>query len=337
MKDIKPPCKVFKSHLVDAFFITPEKLYREFESVIENVDRFKNGRIYFIVKRPRARFEKAKLLKDCTISYKYEGQSFFSRSHNTPLSSLIFGSKAIDKSIYHSPEFLQSKLVYVKSTDPSFRKSNPEEHIIYVTPSVGSIDRKNKATNFKLLPSSLSLFEGQEINSTIFSHQLLRGTGDSKVKCEISYIGKANDLKDRTEGHKYIQQGQAECTDNEEIYIYFFTPKFEVIDIKLNGSYIVPKDFNGITDEEKVLICEAGLINYFKPGLNKDHKKSDITKSGTLKKLRDNSYSHFVSHCMFDEEDYFFETDSVQSNGNHEKTYLIKKANKKIQQTRKRR
>lgn len=165
----------------------------------------------------------------------------------------------------------------------------------------------------------------------------MRETEDSNVKCEICYIGKANDLKDRTDGHKYIQQAQAESEDDEEVYIYFFTPKFEAIDIGSNGMYSEPKDFESITDEEKVLICEAGLINYFNPELNKIHKNSDITRSGTLKKLREMKYSHFVSHCMFDEDDYFFETENVVRSGNHERVYLIKKANNKMQRTRKRR
>lgn len=337
MKDIKPPCKVFKSHLVDAFFITPEKLYREFEPIIKKVDRFQNGRIYFIVKRPKSRFKKVKLRKDCFISYRYEGQSFLSRSHVTPISELLFGSTAIDKEIHPSPEDLQRKIVYVKNSDPIYRRSHPSENIIYITPSKGKLSRKNKTIDIKLLPSSRGKFEGQEIEITLFSHQLLRGTGDSHIECEICYIGKASDLKDRTDGHKYIQQAQAECEDGKEIYLYFFTPKFEAIDIGPNGRYSEPRDFASISDEEKVLICEAGLINYFKPELNKDHKYSDITKSGTLKKLRDNKYSHFVSHCMFDEEDYFFETESVEGSGDHERVYLVKKSNKKIQRTRKRR
>ena len=328
---------MFKSHLVDAFFITPEKLYREFEPIIEKVDRFKSGRIYFVVKRPKSRFKKVKIRKDCFISYKYKEQSFFSRSHITPISSLLFGSSAIDKEIYPSPEELQRKIVYVKNSDPNLRKSDPCENIIYVMSSKGVLARKNKTIDIKLLPSSLGKYKGEEINITLFSHQLLRGTGDSNVKCEICYIGKANDLKDRTDGHKYIQQAQAECEDDEEVYTYFFTPKFEAINIGSNGAYLEPKDFKKITDEEKVLICEAGLINYFKPDLNKDHKKSDITKSGTLEKLRDGKYTHFVSHCMFDEDDYFFETETIKSSGDHERTYLIKKANKKIQRTRKRR
>lgn len=38
---IKPPFKVLKSHLTDAFFITADKLYREFEEPLEAVDRFR--------------------------------------------------------------------------------------------------------------------------------------------------------------------------------------------------------------------------------------------------------------------------------------------------------
>ncbi|WP_146747596.1 hypothetical protein [Photorhabdus laumondii] len=329
MKDIKLPCKIFKSHLVDAFFITPEKLYREFRTIIEKVEQFKNGRIYFVVKRPRSRFKKVKLRKDGVISFKYEGQSIFSRSHASPISNFLFGLKSIDKRIYPSPEVLQRKIAYVEDSNPILRRSNPDENIIYITPSKGAIDRKNKTLDIKLLPSSLSQFEGKQINVTLFSHQLLRETGDSNVKCKICYIGKANDLKERTDGHKYIQQAQAECGDDEEVYVYFFTPKFDALNINANGTYSVPKDFHNITYEEKVLICEAGLINYFKPELNKYHKNSDITKSGTLKKLSANNYTHFVLHCMFDEDDYFFETDIVKRNGDHKKIYFIKKTNQK--------
>lgn len=143
------------------------------------------------------------------------------------------------------------------------------------------------------------------------------------MKCEILYIGKANDLKTRMDGHAHIQQAQAECADHEEIYLYFFTPKFDAIDVSERHIDIQPNDLHKLTEEEKILICEAGLINYFKPNLNIIHKDSDITQSITLEKLRINSYTHFMMHCMFDEEDYSFETETVTRNKHHGKIYRI--------------
>lgn len=201
--------------------------------------------------------------------------------------------------------------------------SDPELNIIYVTESRGEIDRSNRALTIKLLPSSLSHHVQEGVELPLFAHQLLRGTGDSDVKCEILYIGKANELKKRMKGHEHLQQAQAECSDTEEIYLYFFTPKFESISMCGNYIDLQPKDLLELADEDKTLFCEAGLINYFKPHLNRNHKHSDIAQSGTLKKLRDRGCTHFIMHCMFDENDYFFGTDEVVYRGSHEKIYTL--------------
>ncbi|EXU75333.1 hypothetical protein [Erwinia mallotivora] len=323
MKNIEPPFKIFKSHLADAFFITPEKLYREFKVHLEKIDKFQNGRIYFIVKKPKSRFKKVKINKDCSISFKYESQGFFSKSHRILISEILLRLKILDEGLLLSTSEIKNNLIYVESTNPALRKSDPELKIIYVTQSTERMDRKNRALTIKLLPSSLSNHHQEGIELPLFAHQLLRDTGDSNVKCEILYIGKANELKKRMKGHGHLQQAQAECSDAEEIHLYFFTPKYE--SMSLHGCYIdlQPRDLLELADEDKVLICEVGLINYFKPSLNKNHKDSDIVKSGTLKKISDRGCTHFIMNCMFDEDDYFFGTDSVEYKGCHKKIYTL--------------
>ncbi|MCO7051587.1 hypothetical protein NAG84_17275, partial [Proteus terrae] len=164
---------------------------------------------------------------------------------------------------------------------------------------------------------SMSLFKDKFIDLSLFSYQFLRHTKHDNIKCEILYIGKANDLKNRVNAHESIQQAQSECLDNEEIYLYFFTPKFE--SIGHNTFYI-----DNIESEKKTLICEAGLINYFKPEMNDYHKNSDITKSGTLKILREKQYTEFIIQCIFDENDYHFETKHIPKSGTHTKAYQLK-------------
>lgn len=324
MNDIKPPFKIFKTHLVNAFFITPEKLYREFKPVIEKIDRFQDGRIYFIVKRPRSRFKNVKVGCDCYIYFKYSSQGYFSKSHKIPISCILHGANSINKDIYPTPESLQHKLVYVRDENPSRRASDPYDNIIYVTPSRGQIERGNKVIEFKLLPSSRSEYKDQSIDIPLFSYQFLRLTGHSQIKSEVLYIGKANDFKTRTDGHERIQQALAECADHEEVYVYFFTPKFSVLDSKYGYQSLTSVELDKMTEEQKVLVCEAGLINYFKPELNVDHKLSDITKSKTLRVLKEHNYTHFVMNCMFDEDDYFFETACVKRSGEHKKNYSLK-------------
>ncbi|MCO7051848.1 hypothetical protein NAG84_18675, partial [Proteus terrae] len=95
--------KIFKSYLVNSFYIIPDKLYREFKSTINSLDLFKNGKIYFIVKRPKSRFKKVKIDNNCIINFNYANDGFFSKAHKIPLANLLHGLNSINKDVYPTP------------------------------------------------------------------------------------------------------------------------------------------------------------------------------------------------------------------------------------------
>jgi hypothetical protein len=331
---ITPPFKYLKSYLVNALFITPEKLYREFGQISKNVNQITEGKLYFIVKRPKVRFkDNVQLTKKCELKYKYKGQSFFSKKKIIPLSNIILCSQSgFKKDVLPESVKLQKNLRYIENANEA-DFSGYKKELVYVFPSTGDIERVNRAFTFELIFHSGSKIK--QIQLTIFAHQLLRMTNKHIVKCEILYIGKANELINRTNQHKHVQQAQSECSDDDEIYLYFFTPKFEVLAVNQSGSRKIPKDFKTLTQEKRVLICEAGYINYFKPEMNSQHKNSNITKSDTLLWLRQNKYTHLAVQCIFDEEDYFFETAVTSRGGKHENIYPIA-TNKKTNLQKKR-
>ncbi|ETK21373.1 hypothetical protein [Pseudomonas sp. FH1] len=137
------------------------------------------------------------------------------------------------------------------------------------------------------------------------------------------YIGKAMELSDRMDGHKRVQQAQAECEDEAEIYLYFFTPRFEAMASRDGMAIKQPNDYLNLGEENLVLAAEAGLINYFSPEMNVQNKTTDLRKSKAMTRVKSLKYTHFISECNFDEHDYAFETTKIRKSGAHEKIYLL--------------
>ena len=319
---IKPPFKILKSHLVNAFFITPDKLYREFEVPLEAVDRFRSGRIYFLVKRRKVRFSSASLSKKCQIVFKYASQGMLSRPHKVDIAQLMHGAPAINKEFFPTPAHLQSMIQYVESADEYERLLKREPMVAAVMPGSGEKERADRAIAYHFL-TPVDPMPKDENRHIIFAHQLLRVTDDLPEKYEVMYIGKAMELSDRMDGHKRVQQAQAECEDNAEIYLYFFTPQFEAMASRDGMVIKQPNDYMTLGEENLVLAAEAGLINYFKPEMNVQNKTAELRKSKTMARVKCLKYTHFISQCNFDEHDYAFESSKVKKSGVHERIYSL--------------
>ncbi|WXF86989.1 hypothetical protein WDV92_23255 [Pseudomonas syringae pv. atrofaciens] len=319
---IKPPFKILKSHLVDAFFITCEKLYREFEKPLDAVERFRNGRIYFIIKRRKARFSSVCLSRKCQIVFKYASQGMLSLPHKVDIAQLIHGAAAINKKYFPTPAHLQSMIQYVESADEYACLLKREPLVAAVMPGHGAKERVDRAIAYHFLTPADPVPK-DENRHVIFAHQLLRVTDDVPEKYEVMYIGKAMELSDRMDGHKRVQQAQAECEDDAEIYLYFFTPRFEAIESRDGMNIKKINDYFNLGEENLVLAAEAGLINYFSPEMNVQNKTADLRKSKIMIRLKSLKYSHFISVCNFDEHDYAFETAKISKSGAHEKIYSL--------------
>ncbi|KAF2409526.1 hypothetical protein SAMN04490179_1295 [Pseudomonas antarctica] len=319
---IKPPFKILKSHLVDAFFITAEKLYREFKEPLGMVDRFRSGRIYFLVKRRKARFSSARLSKRCQIVFKYTSQGMLSRPHKVDIAQLIHGAPTINRKYFPTPAHLQSMIEYVDSANEYERLLKRDPLVAAVMPGSGEKERVDRAIAYHFLTPADPLPK-DENRHIIFAHQLLRVTDDVPEKYEVMYIGKAMELSDRMHGHKRVQQAQAECEDDAEVYLYFFTPRFEAIESSDGRILKQPSDYLALGEESLVLAAEAGLINHFSPEMNVQNKTTDLRKSKVMARVRSLKYTHFISECNFDEHDYAFETTKISKSGVHEKIYSL--------------
>lgn len=319
---IKPPFKVLKSHLADAFFITADKLYREFEEPLEEVDRFRSGRIYFLVKRRKARFSSVCLSKKCQVEFKYASQGMLSRPHKVDIAQLMHGAPAINKKYFPTSAHLQSMIRYVESADEYERLLKREPLLAAVMPGRGEKERPDRAIAFHFLTPADPMPK-DENRHIIFAHQLLRVTDDLPEKYEVMYIGKAMELSERMDGHKRVQQAQAECEDDAEIYLYFFTPRFEAMASRDGMVIKQPNDYMNLGEENLVLAAEAGLINYFAPEMNVQNKTTNPRKGKAMSRVKSLKYTHFISQCIFDEHDYAFETTKIRKSGVHEKIYSL--------------
>ncbi|CAB3887284.1 hypothetical protein [Achromobacter ruhlandii] len=319
---IKPPFKILKSHLEDAFFITIEKLYRELAEPLGSVDRFKSGRIYFLIKRRKARFSSVSLSKKCQIVFKYSSQRMLSRPHKVDIAQLMHAAPNINKEYFPTPADLQSMIQYVESADEYKRLLKRNPLVAAIMPGRGEKERPDRAIAFHFLTPADPMPKNAN-RHIVFAYQLLRVTDDLPEKYEVMYIGKAMDLSDRMDGHKRVQQAQSECGDDEEIYLYFFTPRFEAVESRDGMVIHQPNDYQNLGEENLVLAAEAGFINYFSPEMNVQNKSTDLSRSKALTRLKNLKYTHFISECNFDEPDFAFETMNIRKSGRHEKIYSL--------------
>lgn len=286
------------------------------------MDRFRSGRIYFLVKRRKDRFFSVFLSKKCQVEFKYASQGILSRPHKVDIAQLMHGAPAINKKYFPTPDHLQSMIRYVEPADEYERLLRREPSVAAVMPRRGEKERADRAIAYHFLTPADPMPK-DENRLIIFAHQLLRITDDLPEKYEVMYIGKAMELSERMDGHKRVQQAQAECEDDAEIYLYFFTPRFEAMASR-NGMVIKqPNDYLSLGEENLVLAAEAGLINYFSPEMNVQNKTTDLRKSKAMNRVKSLKYTHFISECIFDEHDYAFETTKIKKSGAHEKIYSL--------------
>lgn len=245
-----------------------------------------------------------------------------SRPHKVDIAQLMHGAPAINKKFFPTPAHLRSMIQYVESADEYERLLRREPLVAAVMPGSGDKERADRAIAYHFLTPA-DPTPKNENRHIIFAHQLQRVTDNLPEKFEVMYIGKAMELSDRMDGHKRVQQAQAECEDDAEIYLYFFTPRFEAMASRDGMVIKQPNDYMTLGEENLVLAAEAGLINYFKPEMNIQHKTAELRKSKAMARVKSLKYTHFISECNFDEHDYAFETSKTKKSGVHEKIYSL--------------
>lgn len=113
-------------------------------------------------------------------------------------------------------------------------------------------------------------------------------------------------------GHEKLQRAQSYCPDDKEIALLFFYMNPKSIFLKTPGDEDLGSQFSeflnldkNIPNSELVNICEIGLINFFKPQLNKDFVNGDFTEEDLRK------YSS-VKNIMQNYEGIILEVDCAQ-------------------------
>jgi hypothetical protein len=148
-------------------------------------------------------------------------------------------------------------------------------------------------------PISVAGSDGNFTHATLPIYQMIN---QFDISCfdelEIQYIGKSTSgAFERLRKHEKWGPISAKSDSEHEYLVYFFEIDESVISKnQLNNINFIVSTNNDLPSEQISLICEASLINFYKPEFNEDHKSVDLKKSKLLGKwLIENCYTELVT------------------------------------------
>lgn len=144
------------------------------------------------------------------------------------------------------------------------------------------------------LPAYAQLFTFQTLN--FFSAECISDL-------DILYIGKStSNTFERLKNHEKWGPIMAGMSSEKNYLVYFFEIENNLFfEEKLGGLNVRLQAENNLPKDAITKLCEASLINYYKPRFNKEHTASLIGDSEIVKKwLKKNDYTELITEVELD-------------------------------------
>ncbi|TMO57124.1 hypothetical protein [Pseudoalteromonas phenolica] len=172
--------------------------------------------------------------------------------------------------------------------------------------NIAQVDLQKSTENILFIscPLAKAMNGGKDCHAELHIYQMINMF---EIEClgnlEIVYIGKSiSSTFERLRKHEKWGPILANQKGKYDHLVYFL----EIEDNELSN-YLVDnvrffkRDFNNLPEDPIVKLCEASLINFYKPKFNEDHKCSDLAKSELVTKwLTKNSYNQLVTEIELD-------------------------------------
>ena len=172
--------------------------------------------------------------------------------------------------------------------------------------SIAQVDLKKSTENvlFISCPLAKAMNGGKDRYAELHIYQMINMF---EIEClgnlEIVYIGKSiSSTFERLRKHEKWGPVLANQKGEYDHLVYFL----EIEDNEFSNSLVnnvrfIKRDINHLPEDPIVKICEASLINFYKPKFNEDHKHSDLANSELVSKwLTKNGYNQLVTEVELD-------------------------------------
>ena len=280
--------KKYFSTYVSQYMYQPH--YRIFDTenvkVLEKSNVINQSTLYAIVKTPKVRFVPYSF--KVTNNFCLKGKLVVNGKYHDVIFNMAKywyngeSDLSIDlRSRFHTIEaFVDHALSGFRSIN-GVHYSNSEK---YCRLAVIKSDSSEEQLNI-MCPIASGMNNGVPVEANLFVYQLINHYDiDVLDDLDICYIGKSNrSTFDRLKKHE--KWGPILSSRHNEYYDYF--AYFFVIDeasiYKLNSNDLILRTGSGLPKGAITSICEATLINYFKPDFNKEFVNTDISNIKVVK------------------------------------------------------
>ncbi|MHA6613891.1 hypothetical protein ACVA6E_12015 [Photobacterium damselae] len=300
--------RVYNVHIKEYVFQPFERLCDPvFKPLLKNVDAIRNATVYAIAKVPKVRVipESFVFLNNYCVK----------------------GDIEIEEKV-HTIMFNMAKFWYDSESDISLKlKSNFKSmdsftdhfmggyqahdgaevlsHIKYQHLAKVDLEASNETTLFINCPLAKALNGFKEVKTEIPIYQLMQ---KFEIECfesvDICYIGNSKGSLERLMKHeKWLEiLALSKKTPQYDYLVYFFViDDDDIRHIKRPDLNILHRDYTHFKTKVIAELCEAALVNYFKPVLNNKLTDSELSDLKVIKNnLLEKGYSTIVAEVELD-------------------------------------
>lgn len=300
--------RTYNVHISRYMFLPFERLVDSFATdYLKDFAPIKESTVYAIGRVPKISF-----LPESFVfidNYKVLGEISIAGKKTRIMFNMakLWYEDSTDYSLSLQREFKTIKL-YTDEAMSRYKARNGDEvpnHIKYQHLASIDITASNETTLHLSCPLAAALDRSGNGNVEIPIYQLLqRFEIDCIDSVDICYIGKSVGTLERLRKHEKWLEVLALTKQNPsyDYFAYFFT--IDDDDIKRSvrsGIGLLHRDYSGLPSDATAELCEAALINYFKPILNTNLINSDLSKLKAVKRnLRDKGYNNLVAEVELD-------------------------------------
>ncbi|EKO3608556.1 hypothetical protein M3914_003354 [Vibrio metschnikovii] len=294
--------KIFHTYIKTFRYHPFERLFdKSIKGFVKDSFTDENSTLYAIVRTKRVEFITESfypISNYCVVGQVKCGEKVYSVMFN------------VAKTWYYSESDVSIRLKNRFKTFDEFTKhfmdqyGNPEKPEISNSDkymSLASIDLEQSTSKslFVDCPIARAMNTGKSMCAELPIYQVLNMFDvDCMESLDICYIGKSTaSTFDRLRKHEKWGPIMAQKRDDEDYLVYFFEIADNEISRDHNGLInYVRRDRNNLPKDALVRLCEASLINFYKPEFNDEYVDTELANSGLYHKwLKGNGYTKVVT------------------------------------------
>ncbi|NVN83733.1 MULTISPECIES: hypothetical protein [Vibrio] len=295
--------RIYNVYIKEYMFLPFERLCDPvFKHLLGGVDAINNATLYAIGKVPKAKID----LKSFTFidNFCVRGDlEVAGKRHAIVFNMAKFwyeGESEISLKLQSDFKSLNEFTNYFMGKYKAYDGSEVPSHVKYQYLARVDLEASNDTTLFVNCPLVKAMYGFKDMETEIPTYQLMQ---KFDIECfesvDLCYIGKSKGSLKRLMKHEKWLEVLALSKRNPQYdyLVYFFTiDDDDIKQIKRTGFNILHRDYTQLNAVSAAELCEAALVNYFKPVLNDKLKDSELSGLKVVKNnLLEKGYTSLVA------------------------------------------